>query len=159
MSKTFKVLLPVDGSAASLNAVRHVARNLRDLDASVLLLNVQRLYVDAEIAHATRALVEIHRAEGEAALTGAAEILAASGVEYRAEVGFGTPAKVIARTAEEERCDAIVMGTRARSRLMELVAPSVTARVARHSRVPVMSVRHDAPRALPPPVRAPYIAA
>jgi nucleotide-binding universal stress UspA family protein len=157
----FKVLLPSDGSPASLHAARHVARNLEGLDAKVLLLNVQRVYVDAEMLHMRRSILDLHHGEGEAALREAAEILAASGIEYQAQVGFGPVADMIVHTAQGAQCDAIVMGTRARHPLVELLARSVPSRVLRRSRVPVMLVRHDAST----PARrsalrdAPYIAA
>ena len=137
----FKVLLPSDGSAASLQAARHVARNLEGLDAKVLLLNVQQLYVDAEMLHMGRAILNLHHSEGEDALRESAEILAASGVEYHPQVGFGPVADVIVHTAEKAKADAIVMGTRARHPLVELVTRSVPARVLRRSRVPVTLVR------------------
>jgi nucleotide-binding universal stress UspA family protein len=157
----FKVLLPSDGSAASLQAVRHVARNLEGLDAKVLLLNVQQLYVDAEMLHMGRAILNLHHEEGEAALRESAEILASSGIEHHAQVGFGPVVDVIVNTAEKANVDAIVMGTRARHPLVELLTRSVPARVLRRSRVPVMLVRHESP----PPAShatvldAPYIAA
>jgi hypothetical protein len=46
-----RILLPSDGSAASLHAARRIARDLRGREASVLLLNVQPVYVDAEVVH------------------------------------------------------------------------------------------------------------
>ena len=157
----FKVLLPSDGSPAARAAARHVARNLEGLDARVLLLNVQRVYVDAEMLHLGRSILNVHREEGEAALRESAEILAASGIEHEAQVGFGPVAETIVHTAEAAGCDAIVMGTRARHPLVEMITRSVPARVLRRSRLPVMLVRHEAP---PPPRHAgapaaPYIAA
>jgi nucleotide-binding universal stress UspA family protein len=137
----FKVLLPSDGSPASLQAVRHVARNLDGLDAKVLLLNVQQLYVDAEMLHMGRAILNMHHQDGEAALRESAEILASSGIEHHAQVGFGPVAEVIVHTAEKAKADAIVMGTRARHPLVEFVTRSVPSRVLRRSRVPVTLVR------------------
>ena len=145
----FKVLLPSDGAPAARAAARHVARNLEGLDARVLLLNVQRVYVDAEMLHLGRSILNVHREEGEAALRDAAEILAASGIEHEAQVVFGPPAETVVRIAESAGCDAIVMGARARHPLVELLTRSVPSRVLRRSRIPVMLVRHE-----PPPPRA-----
>ena len=136
-----KVLLPTDGSPAALQAVRHVARKLEGAPAKVLLLNVQQVYVDAELLHMGRPILEMHHADGEAALRESAEILAASGIEHHAQVGFGPVVDVIVHTAEKAKSDAIVMGTRARHPLVELVTRSVPARVLRSSRVPVTLVR------------------
>ena len=161
MAMKFKVLLPSDGSPAALQAVRHVARNLEGLDAKVLLLNVQRVYVDAEMLHLGRTILNLHHDEGEAVLRPSAEILAASGIEYHAQVGFGPVAEMIVHTAEKAGCDAIVMGTRARHPLVELLTRSVPARVLRRSRIPVMLVRREESRAAPHAtvIDAPFIAA
>ena len=136
-----RILLPSDGSPASLNAARYVAQQSRSLPANVLLLNVQRVYVDAEMLHAGRAILDLHRDEGEAALREAGEVLAQAGVDYEAKIGFGPVAEVIARTAKEARCEAIVIGTRARHPLVELLTRSVPARVVRRSELPVVLVK------------------
>jgi nucleotide-binding universal stress UspA family protein len=88
-------------------------------------------------------------------------MLEAHHVRYDAEVAFGPPVPVITRLAEERGCDLIVMGTRARHPLLEFFTRSVSARVRRTSRVPVMLVRDESPAAPPPRPRypAPYIAA
>jgi nucleotide-binding universal stress UspA family protein len=155
-----KILFPFDGSRASLHAARHVARNLEGLDATVLLVNVQRLLVDAEMLHAARSIANLHRHEAEQLLRDAMAIFDAHGIRYEAEVAFGPPVPVIVRMAEERGCDLVVMGTRARHPLLEFFTRSVTSRVRRNSRVPVMLVR-DEDRRTPsgPPLRAPYIAA
>ena len=148
---TYRVLLPFDGSRASLHAVRHVARSLEGLDAKVLLLNVQQVVVDAEMLYAARSIAHVHRQEGEALLRPAMAILERHGIRHEAEVAFGPPAAVIARLAEERHYALIVMGTRARNPIVEFFARSVAVRVRRKTRVPVMLVREDASsRGLPP---------
>jgi len=158
---TFKVLLPSDGSPAATHAARYAARNLQGRDASVLLLNVQPVYVDAEMLHMGRAIVEIHRNDGEAALREAAGILAAAGIEHRAEIAFGPVAQAIAHAAKHAGSDAIVMGTRARHPAVELFARSTPSRVLRHAEVPVMLVRYEPKRSAerPAAVETPFIAA
>jgi len=141
-----RILLPFDGSPASVHATRYVADQLRGSAADVLLLNVQSVYVDAEMLHAGRAILDLHRAEGEAALREATGILAAAGIGHEAQVGFGPVAEVVAHTAKRAGSDAIVMGTRARHPLVELFTRSVPSRVVRRSEVPVVLVRHEAAR-------------
>ena len=141
MSK--KILLPFDGSPASLHAARHVARNLEGLDASVLLVNVQRVVIDAEMLHAARSIADLHRRDGEDVLRIGMSILEDHGVRHEAEISFGPPVPVIVRLAEERGCDLIVMGTRARHPIVEFLARSIASRVTRRSRVPVMLVRHS----------------
>lgn len=157
---TRKILLPFDGSPAAVNAVRHLARELEGRDATVLLVNVQRVYVDAEMLHAASSIAGLHRLEGEETLRPAMEILDAHGIRHEAEVVFGPPAAAIARIGEERGFSLIAMGTRARHPLVEFLTRSVANRVARLSQVPVLLVRHETARPpLPPPMRAPFIAA
>lgn len=159
--RPLKVLLPFDGSAAARHALRHVARNLEGLDARVLLANVQRVHVDAEMLHAARHLAQLHRVEAEAILRPACELLESAGVQYDAEVAFGQPARVIARMAEERGCELIVMGTRGRGGLLGALRRSMTESVADRATVPVMRIPLYADEELPGPSwqNTPYIAA
>ena len=160
-TRPLKVLVPFDGSAAAHHALRYVARNLEGLEASVLLVNVQRVLVDAEMLHATRSIAQIHRAEAEAILRPACELLDSAGAQYEAEVAFGQPARAIARMAEERGCDLIVMGTRGRGGMLGALRRSTTERVADRTSVPVMRLPLPAgpePRG-PDWQRTPYIAA
>ena len=138
--RPLKVLLPFDGSAAAHHALRYIARNLGGLEARVLLANVQRVHVDAEMLHSARYLAELHRVEAEATLRPACELLESAGVQYDAEVAFGQPARVIARLAEAHGCDLIVMGTRGRGGLLGALRRSMTDRVADRAGVPVMRI-------------------
>lgn len=157
---TQRILLPFDGSPAAVHAVHHLARELKGRDATVLLVNVQRVYVDAEMAHEARSIASLHRHEGEETLRPAMDILDAHGIRHDAEVVFGPPAAAIARIGDERGFSLIAMGTRARHPLVEFLARSVAKRVTRLARVPVLLVRHEPVHAqLPPQVRAPFIAA
>jgi nucleotide-binding universal stress UspA family protein len=159
--RRLKVLLPFDGSAAALNAARYAARNLEGLEARVLLVNVQRVLVDAEMLHAARGIAQLHRLEGEEILRPACELLDSAGIAYDAEVAFGSPARVIVRMAEERGCDLIAIGKRGRHPLVEALTGSVSRRVAANATVPVMQIALSDTQGPPDPRwrGAPYIAA
>ena len=53
----------------------------------------------------------------------------------------GNPVAQILTTAEEKRCDLIVMGTRGHGALIDTMMGSTTSRVTRRSKIPVLSVR------------------
>lgn len=155
-----RVLVPFDGSRAAIHAVDYVARNLQGADASVVLLNVQRVVVDVEMAHAVRHIAHAHRVEAERILREASPLLEASGLDFSTQVALGLPAEVIPRIAEEHGFDVIVMGSNARHPLVEFVRGSLSKQVARSSRVPVKIV--PAPGETPAGPqwhRAPFIAA
>lgn len=53
----------------------------------------------------------------------------------------GNPVAQILTTAEEKRCDMIVMGTHGRGALLDTMMGSTASRVLRRSKIPVLSVR------------------
>jgi nucleotide-binding universal stress UspA family protein len=159
-----RLLLPFDGSRAALNAVHYVADSVKDGVAEVQLLNVQRPVLDdPALMHAAHGIIEAHRSAGERVLRAAREILDAEGVAHSAQVAFGPAAETIARVAAENRCSLIVMGTRGRHPMVNLVTGSVPSRVVQHARVPVMLIRRETQARLHLPSRrqhaSPFIAA
>lgn len=157
-----RVLLPFEGSNAAQDAARYVARSLAGTDAAVQLLNVQQpILDDPALLHAANAIISAHRAEGDRILGTARDILDEDGVAHDSHVVFGAPAEAIVKAADEHDCTLVVMGTRGRHPLVNLVTGSVPSRVVRRSRIPVMLIRHETEGRLRIPRRAaaPFIAA
>ncbi|MDF3837069.1 universal stress protein [Cupriavidus basilensis] len=139
-----RVLVPVNGSAHALDAVRHAAFMFRDHCVSeVLLLNVQPPleFGRASAYHSLAALRKLEESSGEAALRPARRILDDAGARYVAQIKVGDIAETIAQTAAANQCDAIVMGTAARTAVGELLAGRLAHRLIRLSHVPVTLVR------------------
>lgn len=65
-----------------------------------------------------------------------------SGRPAQARVLLGDPAEKIVQVAQEERCDAVVVGTHGRKGLQRVVLGSVAERITRHCKCPVLVV-HD----------------
>jgi nucleotide-binding universal stress UspA family protein len=108
-----KILVPVDGSADALAAVRHAAFLFREGSVSeVVLFNVQPALEDgrASAFHSLAHLREYERRQGETALARACEILDDSGVQYSTLIGLGGTASSIASAEESLECDGIVLG-------------------------------------------------
>ncbi len=141
-----KVLVPVDGSANALRAVRHViAEYQRHHELELHLLNVQpRLY-----RHIAR-FVSRHDREtwqhdqAEAALAGARTLLDQAGVPYQTHWAAGNRATVICRSAERLGAHHIVMGTARKNSITRMLEDSVTHRVLETTPVPVEVVAGDA---------------
>lgn len=145
-----KILLPVDGSADALAAVRHaLALRAEGLNASFVLANVQEppsLY-EVIVAHDADVIDQVRRDAGADLLQPAEALLAAAAAESESVVAGGSPAAVLVDLAEEHACDAVVMGWRGIGRPSGADAGSVAEAVARHSPVPVTLVRSAAPPA------------
>jgi len=91
------------------------------------------------------------REETEAALAERVERVVAMGLEARYRLDLGTPFREIVRAAKEEETELIVMGAQGKALLQELVLGSVSEKVVRQARVPVLLYRfrplqHDAER-------------
>lgn len=108
-----KILLAVDGSETSLNAVRHaLALVAQGLPASFVLANVQpppNLY-EVVTAHDPGVIRAVRGAAGADLLAAAEALLDAAGVDYESEVAGGDPAHLLVELAENYGCDAIVLG-------------------------------------------------
>jgi YjbE family integral membrane protein len=141
-----RVLLAVDGSEEALRAARHVVALRQDLrdpaELELHLINVQRpVSGDVSSFVSARSLDEYYQERSEAALTPAREWLAGQGLTVTEHRRVGAPGQTIARTAQEQSCDLIVMGSRGlKSHTSDLVG-SVALGTVEHSAVPVLLVK------------------
>jgi nucleotide-binding universal stress UspA family protein len=142
-----KILLPVDGSELSLEAVRFTIRMLlAGLHGDVVLANVQEpasLY-ELIVAHDPEVLEEVTAQAGLHSLKSSQELLDAAEITYECEVAQGDPAHTIIDIAERFACDLIVMGARGQSALRRAMLGSVSNEVLHASAVPVVIVKPDA---------------
>ena len=134
-----KILLPVDGSANALNAVRHVVnRFLGDSAMEVHLLHV-RAPLSQYIARfvSKRDRENFHKDEAERALTPARDLLNQFGVPHAEHVELGEKAATIHRMAQRLRVNQIVMGTARKNSITRMIEDSLTNRVLEIAQVPV----------------------
>lgn len=143
-----KILLPVDGSEPSLDAVRHaLALREHGLAASFVLANVQEpanLY-ELMTAHDPEVLQQVSDGAGAHLLQPAEALLSAAGAQWEREIASGDPAHVLAEMIERHGIDAVVMGTRGFGAARSAVVGSVSHWLLTHCTVPVTVVRHIPP--------------
>lgn len=139
-----KLLLPVDGSDVSLEAVRFAIRMARaGLDTRVVLANIQEpatLY-ELVVAHDPQVLEAVSAAAGAHTLQPAEELLKEANVSYQSEVSSGDPAHTIIDILERFECDMVVMGASGMSTLRSALLGSVSNEVLHASGVPVIIVK------------------
>lgn len=145
-----RVLVPIDGSANALHAVRHVAAEARSGAAiEVDLLNVQPSlprHIAQFVSAADRRAFLQERAEQ--ALQGARDLLERCGLPCRTHTAIGAKADHIADCARRLGCDRIVLSTRRKSALLRLFEPSTTNGVIERTSVPVVVIAGDDATAL-----------
>jgi nucleotide-binding universal stress UspA family protein len=139
-----KVLLPVDGSELSMEAVHWVlAARDQGLPVEVVLVNVQEpanLY-ELVVAHDADVLSQVSTDAGMHCLEPARTLLSAAGVECVSEVVTGDPAHMAIEVGERHGVDLVVMGAESAGALGSGLVGSVANEVLRTSTVPVVIVK------------------
>jgi nucleotide-binding universal stress UspA family protein len=139
-----KILLPVDGSRHSLNAVRYVAERLWPSleDAEIILLHVHYRVPPRAASAVGRTVVEAYyRSETETALKDAQKLLDHRGIPYSALRQPGYPGKVIPEYAESNNADLVVMGSHGLGAAKGLLLGSVTQAVIANCKTPLLVIR------------------
>lgn len=139
-----KILLPVDGSEAALDAVRHALHLQREgLRAAFVLATVQEptYTIELMLAPSTDVLERVTGAVGARALKSAEALFEAAGLAFEREIGSGEAAPTLLGIAQRLGCDAIVMGARGRGALTSALLGSVSLAVLQASTLPVTIVK------------------
>ena len=144
-----RILVAVDGSDTSKQALTHAVELARCLDAKLELVHIVNEVILAggmAPAHPYDPLIEVLRDEGKKVLAQASADVKAQGLEpeTRLMAALGErAADLIVDEARRWRADLIVMGTHGRRGVVRLALGSDAERVLRLSPVPVLVVRHD----------------
>ncbi|SDX91161.1 universal stress protein [Halopenitus persicus] len=142
------ILVPLDGSAASWNALEFAIDH--HPEATITAVHVVSVVSETEATPVGMAPVHVEEvyeaAEEHAAslLSDAEELAAERGTDVETEHVRGRPTDAILDYVEAEDVDQIIMGSHGHSGLKRVVIGSVAERVTRHAPVPVTIVRADA---------------
>jgi nucleotide-binding universal stress UspA family protein len=140
-----KILVTSDGSKASLAAVQHAAElaiALRTKDRITLLSVHDHLAFQHVKKFVNQGALEDYLRElSEKELAAARAVLEKSRVKFDIEIRQGHVADEIVKSAHEGKFDMIVMGTKGRSALKDLLLGSVAQRVVAMSKIPVVLVK------------------
>jgi nucleotide-binding universal stress UspA family protein len=141
-----KILLAVDGSKASLQAVDSLIQHAgwyREKPLVELVTvhlpvpnvpNLAKLIGKAQIE-------KYYQEEGEACLAAAKKKLDGAGVRYEARVLVGSVAETIVKHAKASGCELIYIGTRGMSDLGKALVGSTASKVMHLSDLPVLLVK------------------
>jgi len=140
----FKLLLPVDGSPASVRAAHFAAAlapQVRDLE--VHLVNVQETVDAWEVRRflSEEEIAAMQRQRGEEALAGAQAVLREAGVTAVPHLAVGDVSETIARLVDDLACRQVVMGTHGHGAMSGLLLGSVSTKVLHRVQVPVTLVK------------------
>lgn len=158
-----KLLIPVDGSASSVNALKKAVRIAQDYNFSVKIITVispdiarsyrrnEKLWnsADGSIISGVNTNTENDeftdkmRTDYEDLLDCAVKDIDFGSIDAKKDILIGDPYTVIIKTAENENFDLIVMGNRGFSSIKSFFLGSVTQRVAAESKCPVLIIHTD----------------
>ncbi len=143
-----KILLPIDGSALSLNEVHCALQLLREgLKGELLLVNVQAPANLYEIFSQPDPTLreQVNQAAGLQALEAALALVQGAGVPCEWVVATGSATTVLLELIEQHQCDLVVMGTHGAGPLRSTWEGSVAQDMLHLATVPVLLVKPDAP--------------
>lgn len=151
-----KLLVPVDGSTASLNALRKAIDIGKEYGFSILIVSVVeskdvsrqrrmgRVWINDDRLNAEEIPEERLKRHATELLEAIEQRIDFKGVSHKKEVLFGEAHEVILQKAEEERVDLIVIGNRGFSRVKRFFIGSVAQRVIAESNLPVLVIHTNA---------------
>lgn len=147
-----RILVPLDGSPPSERGLGEALRLAAEFNATLLLLHVvddcPRLLELAPAVNYLQTMDRIRR-EGQELLDAARRVAEQAGVTVETlvrEVSQERIADAIVDVARKNRCSLIVMGTHGRRGLDRVAIGSDAEGVLRCSPVPVLLLRHQAPK-------------
>jgi nucleotide-binding universal stress UspA family protein len=135
-----RVLVAIDGSPHSLKALDKALQSAPG--AELHLINVRAHLTGTAASHLGRKAVDdYHLDEGMKELAAALEAARAAGAQPKHHVAVGAPGETIARFAEQIGADTIVIGSKGRSQLPDIILGSAVQGVLEESKVPVLVVK------------------
>lgn len=153
-----KILVPVDGSNASINAVKKAIEIAKKHNYSIKLISIvksmdykrnENLWnaVDGSIIVENEELNKNYEKRNkenfEKLLNAIISKLDFNGIRVEKDVLLGEPYVVITEVAKKESFDLIVMGSRGFSKIKRFFVGSVTQRVISEAPCPVLVIRSD----------------
>ena len=136
-----KILVPLDGSEHSLNALEKAVQIAKKFDGKITLINVYSVSSFRMTPSQVFAYVVELRNSGESILAEGEKIVKAEGVQVEIILKEGHIVEEILKTSREGNFDLIVIGARGISKMKEILLGSVSHGVTTHAPCPVLVVK------------------
>ena len=143
-----KLLIPVDGSELSLQAVQYALKLVAlGLRAELVLVNVQEPATVYEMVtlHDREALERVAEAAGHDMLAPAVQAVRAAGVPFVEDVVTGDPVPMLLEALEAHGCHGVIMGSHGKGLVRRAWLGSVSQGLLEQAPVPVTVVKPAEP--------------
>ncbi len=139
-----RILVAVDGSESSLNALRQTFPLARAEGSTIRVVAVVPPYEgELRLVGVRQNVAEMMSEPYVNALKDALELAEAAGVRVEANLEHGEPHEIIVELAEAQQCDLIVVGVRGCNPADQVLLGSMTARVIGYSHTDILVVPKD----------------
>ncbi len=136
-----KILVLVDGSEFSTNATRAAASIADKFSGKLTLLHVvSKSFLKTTMPDLEQEIAEL-RAEGSQILIDAMAAIGKNEDELDTILSWGNPMDIILEEIEDEGYDLIVMGSRGLGAIKGLLMGSVSERISRSVKAPVLIIK------------------
>ena len=136
-----KILVPLDGSEHSLNALEKAVQIAKKFDGKITLINVYSVSSFRMTPSQVFAYVVELRKSGESILAEGKKIAWAEGIQVETLLKEGHIVEEILKTTKEGNFDLIVIGAKGMSKMKEILLGSVSYEVTKHAPCPVLIVK------------------
>ena len=136
-----KILVPLDGSEHSIDALEKAIQIAKKFDGELMLINMYSIPMSKLTPSQLNVYVLEIRKSGEKILAEGRKRAYAEGVPFETQLKEGHIVEGIVKVAREGNFDLIVMGARGQSKLKELFLGSVSHGVTLHAPCPVLIVK------------------
>ncbi len=141
-----KFLLAIDGSPAALRAVKYAAKLIASMNSTDHKVTLVSVHDDAGLRHARKfvggdVVQDYLRELSEKELRPARKVLDAAGVGHDMVIRTGSVAEEIVALANRGRFDMIVLGSKGRGAMLDILIGSVAQRVLATAKQPVVLVK------------------
>lgn len=137
-----RILVPIDFSNCSLDALEYSAQVAKSSQAQVVIVHVLE-WVSIALNFSPMEIAERNRIRDEiqAGLANYGDAFKRDGISADISLQGGPPIDAIIKHGQEQQCDLIIMGTHGRRGISRALFGSVAEGVLRRSRVPVLTVK------------------
>jgi nucleotide-binding universal stress UspA family protein len=141
-----KILVATDGSKSSMQAVKYAAKLIGQLQPGAHSISLINVHDDTGLRHAKAfvggtAVADYLRDLGEKDVKPARKLLETASIQHDVVMRTGHTAQEIIDCAAKGKYDLIVMGSKGRSAVADLLIGSVAARVLAAAKPPVLLVK------------------
>lgn len=144
-----KIMVAVDFSDYSEPAIQYAADLAQDVSAELLLANI---YNESDIERMKMVAVRVpefsvqkhvglNMEDRRQRLSALADKLVPGDIEVKIAIRIGVPYKGLLQLIEEKKPDLLVMGTKGRSNLVDMIIGSCAQKMFRRSPIPLLSIR------------------